>query len=97
MAPYCKIITGHSAFLLDQALLDGMEQQNKDELQKIEDRLAEAEKRDGETEISDALRTKATYLTRIGDKVRPPSPNPIFGLGAYGRLMYAVFFTFRIG
>ena len=46
-----------------------MEQQNKDELQKIEDRLAEAEKQEGETEISDALRAKATYLTRIGDKV----------------------------
>ena len=71
MAPYYKIVTNHSALPLDQALLDTMEQQNKDELQKIEDRLAEAEKQEGETEISDALRAKATYLTRIGDKVRP--------------------------
>ena len=70
MAPYYKIVTSHSALTLDQALLDTMEQQNKDELQKIEDRLAEAEKQEGETEISDALRAKATYLTRIGDKVR---------------------------
>jgi hypothetical protein len=70
MAPYYKIVTSHSALPLDQALLDTMEQQNKDELQKIEDRLAESEKREGETEISDGLRAKATYLTRIGDKVR---------------------------
>ena len=70
MAPYYKIVTSHSALPLDQALLDTMEQQNKDELQKIEDKLAEAEKQEGETEISDALRAKATYLTRIGDKVR---------------------------
>ena len=70
MAPYYKIVTSHSALTLDQTLLDTMEQQNKDELQKIEDRLAEAEKQEGETEISDALRAKATYLTRIGDKVR---------------------------
>lgn len=69
MAPYYKIVTSHSALTLDQTLLDTMEQQNKDELQKIEDRLAEAEKQEGETEISDALRAKATYLTRIGDKV----------------------------
>lgn len=70
MAPYYKIVTSHSALQLDQTLLDTMEQQNKDELQKIEDRLAEAEKQEGETEISDALRAKATYLTRIGDKDR---------------------------
>ena len=80
MAPYYKIVTSHSALSLDQALLDTMEQQNKDELQKIEDRLAEAEKQEGETEISDALRAKATYLTRIGDKVRACFIPPIFSL-----------------
>jgi hypothetical protein len=80
MAPYYKIVTSHSALPLDQTLLDTMEQQNKDELQKIGDRLAEAEKQEGETEISDALRAKATYLTRIGDKVRQSSfhRSPVF-------------------
>jgi len=80
MAPYYKIVTSHSALPLDQAILDTMEQQNKDELQKIEDRLAEAEKQEGETEISDALRAKATYLTKIGDKVRPTLIRPISSL-----------------
>ena len=81
MAPYYKVVTSHSALKLDQALLDTMEQQNKDELQKIEDRLAEAEKQEGESEISDALRAKATYLTRIGDKVRPFPTSPISDFG----------------
>jgi 26S proteasome regulatory subunit N7 len=70
MAPYYKIVTSTSALPLDQELLDSMETQNKEELQKIEDRLTEAEKTEGESEIADALRAKATYLTRIGNKVR---------------------------
>ena len=96
MAPYYKIVTSHSALPLDQALLDTMEQQNKDELQKIGDRLAEAEKQEGETEISDALRAKATYLTRIGDKVRPcPSDRSLVSVKRW--LMYAVLPTYRTG
>jgi len=95
MAPYYKIVTSHSALPLDQTLLDTMEQQNKDELQKIEDRLAEAEKQEGESEISDALRAKATYLTRIGDKVRPRSLNRSLVSVERG-LMYAVSPTSRI-
>ena len=95
MAPYYKIVTSHSALPLDQALLDTMEQQNKDELQKIEDRLAEAEKQEGESEISDALRAKATYLTRIGDKVRPiPSSTDPISAHTQRGLMYAVLFDF---
>lgn len=70
MAPYYKIVTSTSSLPLDQALLDSMEKENTEELQKIEDRLAEAEKTEGESEIADALRAKATYLTRIGDKDR---------------------------
>jgi len=96
MAPYYKIVTSHSALPLDQALLDTMEQQNKDELQKIGDRLAEAEKQEGETEISDALRAKATYLTRIGDKVRPYSSHQS-PVSMKKVLMYAVRSIFRIG
>ena len=37
---------------------------------KIEERLEEAKKTEGETDIADALRARANYLTRIGDKVR---------------------------
>ena len=54
----------------DKTLLEKMEKANKEELDKLDERLAEAEKTEGEMEIADALRARANYLTRIGDKVR---------------------------
>jgi 26S proteasome regulatory subunit N7 len=46
-----------------------MEKENEEELKRLDERLEEAEKTEGETEIADALKARATYLTRIGDKV----------------------------
>jgi 26S proteasome regulatory subunit N7 len=70
MGPYYRVITSTSSLLpLDQSLLDSMEKDNAEELKKLDDRLAEAEKIEGESEISDALKARANYLTRIGDKV----------------------------
>ena len=70
MGPYYRIITSASSLLpLNQSLLDSMEKDNAEELKKLDDRLAEAEKIEGESEISDALKARANYLTRIGDKV----------------------------
>lgn len=69
MAPYYRIVTASSALAPDAALLESMEKANKEELDKLEERLKEAEKTEGESEISDALKAKANYLTRIGDKV----------------------------
>ncbi|EIW51777.1 PCI-domain-containing protein [Trametes versicolor FP-101664 SS1] len=68
MAPYYRIITATSALDLDEALLARMEKENKEELDKIDERLEEAKKTEGETDIADALRARANYLTRIGDK-----------------------------
>jgi 26S proteasome regulatory complex component, contains PCI domain len=74
MAPYYKMVTSTSSVLpLDQALLESMEKTNKEELEKLDERLAEAEKTEGESEISDALKARANYLTRIGDKVWKPN------------------------
>jgi 26S proteasome regulatory subunit N7 len=70
MAPYYKIVTSSSALKLDPALLEQMEKSNTEELEKLDQRLAEAEKTEGESEISDALKARANYLTRIGDKER---------------------------
>jgi hypothetical protein len=70
MAPYYRSITAASSFFsLDQALLDTMEKANEEELKRLDERLADAEKTEGESEISDALKARANYLTRIGDKV----------------------------
>ncbi|PFH46071.1 hypothetical protein AMATHDRAFT_183916 [Amanita thiersii Skay4041] len=72
MAPYYKMITSmpSSGLALDQNLLSSMEKANEDELKQLDNRLEEAEKTEGESEISDALKARANYLTRIGEKDR---------------------------
>jgi hypothetical protein len=75
MAPYYKSITASSSVLpVDKALLATLEKANEEELKKLDERLAEAEKTEGESEISDALKARANYLTRIGDKVHTNTP-----------------------
>jgi 26S proteasome regulatory subunit N7 len=68
MAPYYKLIAP-AVLPLDEAFLDEMSKTNEEELKKLDERLVEAEKTEGESEISDALKARANYLTRIGSKV----------------------------
>lgn len=71
MAPYLKQITSLPSsplHQLDPSILSSLEKANEEELAKLDARLEEAEKTEGETEISDALKARANYLTRIGDK-----------------------------
>ncbi|EMD38248.1 hypothetical protein CERSUDRAFT_113407 [Gelatoporia subvermispora B] len=70
MAPYYRLVTSKNVLTLDQALLDSMEAENTAEIAKLDERLAEAEKTEGESDIADALRARASYLTQIGDKER---------------------------
>ena len=72
MAPYYRIVTSSGALPSDASILESMEKANEEELKKFAERLEEAEKTEGESDIADALRAKASYLTRIGDKVRKP-------------------------
>lgn len=53
----------------DEALLTSLEEKNKEQLEKLEEKIQEAEKIEGESEIAEAWRAKAAYLTRIGEKV----------------------------
>jgi 26S proteasome regulatory subunit N7 len=80
MAPYLKQITSLPSSPLNQldpSILSALEKANEEELAKLDARLEEAEKTEGESEISDALKARANYLTRIGDKVRSTSWVPI--------------------
>ena len=70
MTPYYKIITSNSSALdEDSTLLETMTKANEENLKRLDERLEEAEKTEGESEISDALKARANYLTRIGEKV----------------------------
>ncbi|KAJ7197257.1 26S proteasome subunit RPN7-domain-containing protein [Mycena pura] len=52
----------------DAALLEELEKKNATALEKLDERLKHAQETEGESEISDALRGRANYLTKIGDK-----------------------------
>ncbi|EIN06975.1 proteasome 26S subunit [Punctularia strigosozonata HHB-11173 SS5] len=68
MAPYYRIVTASGALPLDEKLLAELETKNKEELESFEKRIEEAKAIEGETDVAELLRAKATYLTRIGEK-----------------------------
>ncbi|KAI5476138.1 26S proteasome regulatory subunit N7 [Pseudohyphozyma bogoriensis] len=70
MAPYLSLLLSSSSPVISppSSLLSTLQEKNKTELTRLEEKLEDAEKNLGETEISDALREKASYLARIGDK-----------------------------
>ena len=53
---------------LDSKLLAELDSANEQELKRLDERLAGAEKTEGATEIGGALKAKANYLTRVGGK-----------------------------
>ncbi|KIP03146.1 hypothetical protein PHLGIDRAFT_130324 [Phlebiopsis gigantea 11061_1 CR5-6] len=68
MAPYYRLVTSSNTLPLDSALLESLDKLQQEELTKLDERLAEAEKTEGESDIADALRARATHFTKIGDK-----------------------------
>ena len=70
MAPYYRLVVAANVLPLDQALLDKLEKENSAEVERLDQVLKEAEETEGESDIADALRAKAIYLTRIGERVR---------------------------
>ncbi|KAJ7105738.1 26S proteasome subunit RPN7-domain-containing protein [Mycena crocata] len=52
----------------DTSILEELEKKNSAALEKLDERLKHAQETEGESEISDALRGRANYLTKIGDK-----------------------------
>lgn len=70
MAPYYQIITSSSKppLPLDSALLTSLQEANAATLKSLDEALVSAEATEGESEISDALKARANFLTRIGEK-----------------------------
>jgi len=68
MGPYYKIVTSTNALPLEQAVLDSLEKSNEEELKKLDEKLEEAQKQEGESDIADALRARANHFTKIGDR-----------------------------
>ncbi len=70
MGPYYKIVTSTNALPLDPSILSSLEASNAATLASLDDRLSEAQKQEGESDIADALRARANHFVRIGDKER---------------------------
>jgi 26S proteasome regulatory subunit N7 len=68
MAPYYRVVASTGALKMDDELLKKMEKENEEELEKFDKRLKDAEETEGESEIGDALKAKAIYLTKIGER-----------------------------
>ena len=45
-----------------------MEKENEEDLKKLDERVEDAKKQEGESDIADALRARANHFARIGDK-----------------------------
>ena len=54
---------------LDASLLAELEETNRKDLEKLEEKIEDTVKNFGETEQREALMAKAEYLCRVGDKV----------------------------
>ncbi|KAG7088521.1 hypothetical protein E1B28_012505 [Marasmius oreades] len=68
MAPYYAAVTAKSILPIDSALLSSMQESNEATLKSLDEALQSAEATEGESEISDALKARANFLTRVGEK-----------------------------
>ena len=64
MAPYLEFMGSD-----DTALIKSLKEKNEKEIASFDEKVKEAEEQEGESEISELLRSKAMYLCRIGERV----------------------------
>ncbi len=67
MAPYYASLSP-SIVPQDAAVLEKMQEENTKTLAELDERLESAKKMEGESEISDALRARANFLTKTGER-----------------------------
>ncbi|KAK9762500.1 proteasome regulatory particle subunit [Basidiobolus ranarum] len=68
MAPFYRLMCEELKVSIDDSLLESMEKVNEEEIQKLDEKLQDAEQNAGETEVSDVLLAKAELYAKIGDK-----------------------------
>ncbi|KAI7901164.1 26S proteasome subunit RPN7-domain-containing protein [Cokeromyces recurvatus] len=68
MAIFYKTMVEELQTSFDQSLYDAMVAKNEKQLKSFDDKAADAEQNQGETEVNEALLAKAEYYTKIGDK-----------------------------
>lgn len=69
MAPFYEEVCRDLGWKVDQALLTKMKEANENKLKELDNAIEDAEKNLGETEVRDAMLSKAEYYSKIGAKV----------------------------
>jgi len=95
MYPYYKHLCSTFNWSVDEALAESMQKSNVEELAKIEEKIADAKKNHGDTEIRNALQAKVDFHTRIGHKEEAlkaftETETKIVGSGSRIDMMFAV-------
>jgi len=70
MSPFYKSTCEELGWPLDQALLMEMETANAAELAKLNEKLVDVEKNDGETEVREAFLARTNFYVRIGENAK---------------------------
>lgn len=68
MGPYYKFVCKELKWTEDQKLSQKLAAENEKTLKEMDEKIKDAEKNQGESELRDALLAKAEYLTKIGEK-----------------------------
>lgn len=68
MAPFYAVACKELGWRADAALEKRLAAKNETKLKELQEKLENAEKNEGESEIREALQAKAEYLAQIGDK-----------------------------
>ncbi|ORX96014.1 PCI-domain-containing protein [Basidiobolus meristosporus CBS 931.73] len=68
MGPFYRLVCEELKVPLDNSLLESMDKVNSEEIEKLDEKLQDAEQNAGETEVSDVLLAKAELYAKIGDK-----------------------------
>jgi 26S proteasome regulatory subunit N7 len=99
MAPFYELICKEFNFPIDNNLLNQLKKTNEEKLKQIEEKLEDAQQNLGETEISDALISKAEYLAKIGYKEKALSAYRVAyeKTGPLGQRIDMLFLQIRMG
>ncbi|GAA5843858.1 hypothetical protein JCM11251_003536 [Rhodosporidiobolus azoricus] len=68
MAPYLSHLISRSVLPSNDSLLSSLQEKNSTELSRLADKLTDAKTNLGESEVAEALRERAAYLAKIGEK-----------------------------
>ncbi|KAM2075875.1 hypothetical protein ACFX1T_038692 [Malus domestica] len=99
MAPLYETLVAESVLELDQGVMDSMRAKNREELKKIDEKIADAEENLGESEVREAHLAKSLFFIRIGDKEKALEQLKVTESKtvAVGQKMDLVFYTLQLG